>query len=155
MVLEWHHNSTKKGKAMTVSLKFSFESIDAAQAFLVKCGAVGAVTTPALQPAETVAPQAPAAITAGDTTPAAAPADKKKPGPKPKKTEGGETPPAPAPKLTDADVRKHLMAVAEKFGENGLAKVAEILQPFGVQRITDLKPEQYAEVMKAADAVVA
>lgn len=143
---------------MTVSLKFSFESIDAAQAFLVKCGAVGAVTTPAALPAETVAPQAPAALPAGDTTPAAAPAqtEKKKPGPKPKKTEGGETPQTPAAaKITDADVRKHLMGVAEKFGEGGLAKVAEILQPFGVQRITDLKPEQYAEVIKAADAVVA
>ena len=140
---------------MTVSLKFSFESIDAAQAFLVKCGAAGAVNTPALLPEPSATPPTPAGEAAAPV------AEKKKPGRPAKKSEveplGAAISAAnpQTPKLTDADVRKHLMGVAEKFGEGGLAKVAEILQPFGVQRITDLRPEQYAEVIKAADAVVA
>jgi hypothetical protein len=45
--------------------------------------------------------------------------------------------------------------VNEKHGAGGLAKVSEIVQQFGVQRIAELKPEQYAAAAKACEAALA
>lgn len=154
---------------MSVTLKLTFDSIEKAQEFLQSKINVAAPAGPAPvipvqkaepDPAATPNPATPAAESAKSTgTENAAGAGKGKGG------KGKEAPaPAPAPAvepaipvdpLKETDVREKLMAVNNKFGENGLSKVADLLAPFGVQKIGDLKPEQYAEVVKAADAVLA
>lgn len=63
----------------------------------------------------------------------------------------GETPTA-AP--TDSDVRQALQRLCEKHGDKGLQEVSKFIGSFGVQRVSELKPEQYADVIaRVAEAV--
>jgi hypothetical protein len=129
------------------------------------------INVPAPRPVVAIAPGGEAGSTpaaSGAGTPPPADPEKKKPG-RPKKADApvtppagavaGTTPPAASPAgpatpaasaITEAEVRAELMKVNDKFGADGLGKVAEVLQPFGVTHIRDLKPEQFAQVIEAA-----
>lgn len=139
---------------MSVSLKFTFDNIEAAQAFLA--GKIAGTPT---------APVAVAAAPAAAPTPA--PAAEQKPEKK-KGAAKNATPPAPEPApaptptpateptaLTPEHVRAALLKVSDKFGADGFSKVAEVLAPFGIQKVKDIKPEQYAEVVAAAEKLAA
>lgn len=116
---------------------------------------------------KSVAPAAPAAEPKGPaSTPPVGAEAPRRPG-RPKKAEA--PPPAAAPaqevkvaeppvsaasapaNISEADVRAALMKVNDKHGKNGLAKVGDVLKPFGVTHIRDLKPEQYVQVIAAAE----
>jgi hypothetical protein len=61
-----------------------------------------------------------------------------------------------APAVVDATALRALFGkVNEKHGAQGLAKVSEIVQQFGVQRIAELKPEQFAAAAAACEAALA
>jgi hypothetical protein len=144
-----------------IKLKLEFVTFEDLQAFLQH--GISANQKPAAQesqsPRKAVESAAPAAV----VPPVDAP---KKPG-RPRKAVAvpdrvaatplpGATPAPLNPlALTEGDVRAALMKVNEKHGANGLAKVAEVLAPFAVQRIGELKPEQYSQVIDAAVKVAA
>lgn len=137
---------------MPVTLKLQFANIEEAQAFLA--GKVNAA--PAAAPVQTPAPtppaegtQAPAADKTGGAAAGAAGTGRKPGKPKKETTTGDQATPTHEATI---DV---LTKVSEKFGKDGFAKVADILAPFGVQKVKDIKPEQRAEVIKAAEAVLA
>ena len=52
--------------------------------------------------------------------------------------------------IDEADVRAAITAVNDKFG---LVPARKVLTQFGVKRIPELKPEQYADFVKACNAV--
>lgn len=160
---------------MSVSLKFTFDNIDEAQAFLA--GKIAGsptqpvvVATPAIRPADPI----PAPVTATEVAAAATTKGKGK-GKKtesvapdaevastansvaaaPAAPESAPTPAAEPTALTPEHVRAALLKVSDKFGAEGFSKVAEVLAPFGIQKVKDIKPEQYAEVVAAAEKLAA
>ncbi len=159
---------------MSVILKLTFDSIEEAQEFLaskikIKTNIEIKPTPPAVVEAMLAAAKAEANADSAQCPPPAgippAPvAATAKRGRKPSKPSAPQAPaqePALPPDgsaagkaLTTDDVRAALMKVNDKFGENGLAKVAELLAPFGVQKINELKPEQFPNVIGAAEAAL-
>lgn len=151
---------------MSITVTATFATVEEAAKFLSTFNAAPAsgdltastATKPAEQPgvapqpaAPASAPQAPAAPAPAAPPAAEPPVEKKKPGrpPKPAPAAEGQKP------LTSDDVRGALMKVNGAYGAEGLSKVAEVIKPFGVTHIKDLKPEQFADVIKAAEAAVA
>lgn len=157
---------------MSVSLKFTFDNIEAAQAFLA--GKIGGAPTqpvvvpPAASTAPAPAPEVAAAATTkgkgkGKKTESVAPevagsvptgASNSEPTVS-AATESAPTPAAEPTALTPEHVRAALLKVSDKFGAEGFSKVAEVLAPFGIQKVKDIKPEQYAEVVAAAEKLAA
>lgn len=141
---------------MSVTLKLHFATIQEAQEFIA--GKINAA--PAAQVSQPARPDSPANHIASEPAAEAAPvAEKPKRGrpkaaqaPAPADTQSA-APQAAAP-LDQTAVRAELMKVNDKFGADGLGKVAELLQPFGVQKIADLKPEQFPQVVAAAQTML-
>jgi len=141
---------------MTVTLQFTFDSIEAATEFMLNKAAAPAAAQSAPEvkvDSDGIAPEPVAAAPE-------APAPKKR-GRKPKTSApDADAPAAAAPAAevaaapTITEVRAALMKVNDKFGQDGLAKVAELIAPFGVQKINELKPEQFPNVIAAAQALV-
>jgi len=120
----------------------------AAQAEMVERPKAAPANNPDPAPAVTVGSPA------GAGTDVAAP---RKPG-RPRKAAEAPTEPAAAPadaKLTEGDVRAALMKVNERHGADGLKVTGEVLKPFGVARISELKLEQYQAVIDAANKAAA
>ncbi|MDP3939787.1 MAG: hypothetical protein Q8R92_16845 [Deltaproteobacteria bacterium] len=137
-----------------ITLKLTFNTIEEALVFLQpKINATAPVSagpdkgSPSVEgDKDKVLTSMPAAV--APITPA--PAPKNKPG-RPRKPAAAAAAAGP----TEADVRAALMKVNDKFGASGLAKVAEVIKPFGVTRVGELKPVQYLEVIAAADGALA
>lgn len=141
----------------------TFNNIEEAQAFLksrinaslpLKPADAGVPSNQGAAAPQLAPPPAPAIVPpAAQEGVAVAP---KKPG-RPKKVDAAPEQPAAGgtPTLTEADVRAALMKVNDKFGTDGLAKVSEVIKPFGVARIGELKPEVYTQVIEAATKAIA
>lgn len=92
--------------------------------------------------------------------PAPAPAEKPRRGRKPSAQQGAEKTPAPdaapAAAATTKELEDKLLKVMQLTSETkGMQTVRDVLARFGVQRRSDLKPEQFAEVIKKYEAVLA
>lgn len=123
-----------------MSLETRIEENTKALLALTAALAAGNLGKPVLQSADVATPK---------------PADK--PAPQPKAETPAPTASTPATSTADKavsydDVKNAALALAAKKGRDGLLKV---LGEFGVQKATDLKPEQYAEAQKKLQAAAA
>jgi hypothetical protein len=126
---------------MKAELSFTFESFEELHDFTAKMAVPVplAMPTPAI---EAVVAEEPRTTKIRKAKAAPAPAAQADPA-----TITEETEPTTA---TVDDVRAAISAVNEKFG---LVPARKVLNQFGVKRIPELKPEQYADFVKACSAV--
>ena len=86
---------------------------------------------------------------AGDDPPADPPAETTSKGTKKKAAKKGPKKKAAAAKLTHDDVRAALLPIVEKYSPED---VDEVLKEFSVTQVSDLEPDQFPAVIKAAEA---
>lgn len=156
-----------------IEVKFTFTDVRAAVAFLHACGNADARQESAAAPVAGEAQVATPPKASAEPVAAAAPKKRGRPvTPKEPAAPAGQLAPAttaaaptdaaasPAPAPTDSDVRQALQRLCEKHGDKGLQEVSKFIgtfkQPDGkpIQRVSELRPEQYADVIaRVAEAV--
>lgn len=119
---------------MTIKLTFEFDTLEKAAEFLRRLGG------------ETISPQT------------VFPEEAMQPAPPPpkKRTKKAEPAPAPEPASTAATATQgDAQAALEKlFSAKGMETCREVMSRHGVQRLKDLKPEQYADFIQQVEKML-
>jgi hypothetical protein len=156
-----------------IEVKFQFPTVAEAAVFLGQFTSTAPAATAPQEPQAQVQPTPPAAVPPAATS---TEAPKRRGRPPKAQTESAapdagttlaasdataaptavDTPAiVPGAIITDADVRTALQKIAAKHGAQGLAEVSKFIASFGVQRVSELRVEQYADVIAAVEKAVA
>ena len=62
---------------------------------------------------------------------------------------------APAPQFTEQDVMQRFQTISQRFGPDPITGEGGLLRTAGVQRVSELRADQYAAVIAHADQILA
>ena len=62
---------------------------------------------------------------------------------------------APAPQFTEQDVMQRFQTISQRFGPDPITGEGGLLRTAGVQRVSELRADQYAAVIAHADRILA
>ena len=62
---------------------------------------------------------------------------------------------APAPQFTEQDVMQRFQTISQRFGPDPITGEGGLLRTAGVQRVSELRADQYATVIAHADQILA